>query len=116
MPASKPMSARAKATVKKRNDKANASAIKSLKADNARRTKAMNAAAKAGIKLSGSRYEDGGAPNFSKREAMAVAAYSKTKGAQKDRAKAESARRTRTADMFAAKQRSKPAQRSKYTG
>ena len=115
MPSSRRTSVR-KVANRKNENKANASAIKSLKADNARRTKAMNTAAKAGIKLSGSRYEDGSAPQFSKREATAIAAYSKTKGAQKDRAKAESSRRTRTADIFKAKQRSKPARKPKYTG
>ena len=115
MPSSKPIGPRAKAAVKKRNDKANASAIKSLKADNARRTAAMGAAAKAGITLSGDRYSGTGAPSMSKREAVAAAAYGKTKAGQKDRAKAESARRTRTADTFAAKQRAS-ATKTKYTG
>jgi hypothetical protein len=115
MPSSKPIGPKAKAAVKKRNDKENASAIKSLKASNASRTAAMGAAAKAGIKLSGDRYADGGIPQLSKREAMAAAAYGKTKAGQKDRAKSESARRTRTADMFAAK-RASSATKSKYTG
>lgn len=119
MPSSKPISPRGQAAVRKRNVKENASAVKSLKADNARRTKAMDTAAKAGIKLSGDRYADGGMPQLSKREAVAAAAYGKTKAGKKDAEKANISKLNRNMKIASARGkalREGKATNPKYTG
>ena len=119
MPSSQRISPKAQAVVRKRNAKENASAVKSLKADNARRTKAMDTAAKAGVKLSGSRYADSGVPSMSKREAAAAAAYGKTKAGKKDATKAEVSRQERNRNMSFARgkaMRAAAGSKPKYTG
>lgn len=80
---------------KKATAKENAAIVKSLKADNARRQAAMDTAAKAGIKLEGSRYEDGSIPNLSRKQWAAVADYAGTKAGKKDAEKAAIAARNR---------------------
>ena len=119
MPSSKPISPKAQAVVRKRNTKANAAAVKSLKADNARRTAAMDTAAKAGITLSGDRYSGTGAPNMSKREAVAAAAYGKTKAGKKDAEKANISKLNRNMKVASARGkalREGKATNPKYTG
>jgi hypothetical protein len=116
MPSSKPISPKGKAVVRKRNTKANAEAVKSLKADNARRTKAMDTAAKAGITLSGDRYSGSGAPNMSKREVAAASAYGKTAAGKKDAKKAAISQQQRNRDMSTARGKAMRAAGSKKPG
>lgn len=78
--------------------------IGNLKADNARRTAAMDTAAKAGVKLSGSRYEDGKIPSFTAAESAAIAAYSKTAGAKADADKAKASAYKRASVLGKAQQ------------
>jgi hypothetical protein len=119
MPSTPRISPKAQAVVRKRNAKENASAVKSLKADNARRTAAMDTAAKAGIKLSGSRYADSGTPSMSKREVAAATAYGKTKSGKADAKKAAIKQQERNRSVSFARgkaMREAAAKKPGYTG